>query len=92
MINQEKLTVDIQKYLIINGRVILFDVDLVQSTIILDKDEIISSGGLACIWKKGNKKQIICCNDGHSLFVVSNAQMDQQLISEHLGFISDSIQ
>lgn len=91
MINQEKLTVDIQKYLIINGRVILFDVDLPHSSVILNKDEIISSGGLACIWKKGNKKQIICCNDGDSLAVLSNAPIDQQLIAEHLEIVVECI-
>lgn len=91
MIDQEKLTVEIQKYLIISGRVILFHVDLAHSAFLLNEDEIISSGGLACIWKKGNKKQIICCNDGNSRALLSDASIDQQLIAEHLGITVEYI-
>lgn len=84
MINQEKITVEMQNYLIINGRVILSNVDL-PHPVILGEDQIISSGGLACIWKKGNVKQVVYCIDSDSLAVSSNKKIDQQLIAEHLG-------
>lgn len=83
MQNHEKFTVEIQKYAVINQRVILFDANLSHASV-FNKDEIISSAGLACIWRKGSTRHIICCDENVSFSVMSKPEIDQKLIEEYL--------
>lgn len=87
---EEKCTVKIYKYAVIDARVTLFDVYLNHATF-FDQHKKISSAGLACIWKKGNKTQVICCDEGCSYSVLSKPETDQQLIATYLGIEVNSI-
>lgn len=86
MVREEKFTVEIQKYAIVGGRVVLFDVELSHSGM-FDEDEVITSAGLVCIWKKGSVQQIICCDEGVCFSVLSKPEIDQQLIAKHMGIL-----
>eukprot|EP01133_Synstelium_polycarpum_P016563 gene16563-19681_t len=61
----------------------IFDVELSHSGM-FDEDEVITSAGLVCIWKKGSVQQIICCDEGVCFSVLSKPEIDQQLIANFL--------
>ncbi|MBB6500945.1 hypothetical protein [Pedobacter cryoconitis] len=90
MFNKENCTVEIRKYAIISGHVILFDIGLDHSTM-FDQGEIITSAGLVCIWRKGNGQQVICCDEGVHFSVLSKPVTDEKLIAEYLGVAVNSI-
>lgn len=87
---RENYTVEMQKYIITNGHVILFDVEQDHSNM-LGQGEIITSAGLVCIWKKGNIQQVICCEDGVFFSGLSKPETDERLIAKHLDITVNSI-
>lgn len=76
----------INKYIIINGKPVLFSPDIIHADMVCEKVKV-DSAGFFLIWKnKGNQEiKVVCMGESTSLSVSSRPEMDQKLILDYLG-------
>lgn len=86
MNQEEKYILETQNYAIINERVILFDVGT-EFPCIFNEFKTVSSAGLVCIWRKGDRQHLICCNESAFFPVLCKPETDRQLVAGHMGII-----
>ena len=76
----------INKYIIINGKPILFSHDIIHANMLSEQAKV-DSAGFFLIRKdrKSQQVKVVCTGESTSLSVSSRPEMDEQIILDYLG-------
>ena len=73
-----------KKYIIINGKPLVFDIDFRHADMITDNTKVCSAG-FVTLWKRLDGIKIICNGESTSLSISSRPVLDEILIAKHLN-------
>lgn len=73
-----------KKYIIINGKPIVFDSDLLHADIVSENTRI-DSAGFVTFWENIGGVKIICSGESTSLSISSRPGVDEILIAKYLN-------
>lgn len=86
--NKKWIMIQHKKYIIKNGKPIMFDSDLLHADIIFENTRI-DSAGFVTIWEYEGSIKVFCSGESTSLSISCRPEIDELLIIQYLGLNCD---